>query len=180
MSRPRTAVYAGSFDPPTNGHLRLIELGMELFDHLIVLVGTNPGKSPWFTPEERVALLKESIAGLPSAPRNVRVDILPAGTYTSVYASKAVARYLLRGLRNGMDFEAEHDMQELNDHIGVRLPIDAPRTVYLALDMHSRVLSSSNVKALVGPEGWEHVIFDLVPPPVRAALQRRFADADRT
>ena len=178
--RKRAAVYAGSFDPPTNGHLRLIELGAALFDHLTVLVGVNPGKNPWFTPEQRVALLKSSIGlTLGLGRTDVTVDILPVRTYAAVYASMAGAQYLLRGLRNGMDFEAEHDMQELNAHIGNRLPLADLQTVYLALDMHSRVLSSSNVKALVGPENWYLVVHDLVPPPVMEALKRR-NDANRT
>ena len=172
--RDRIAVYAGSFDPPTNGHLRLIELGATLFDRLIVLVGVNPGKNPWFTQSERVSLLVRSIGLTLGVNRpDIGVYTLPAHTYATVFASMNGAHYLLRGLRNGTDFEAEHDMQELNAHIGSRLPINDLQTVYLALDMHSRILSSSNVKALVGPEHWELVVGDLVPPPVLEALKER-------
>ena len=94
----RKAVYPGTFDPVTNGHLDLIERGSRLFSEVIVLVAGNPGKTPLFTAEERVDLIRTEIAGY----ENVRVDT--AGGLTVDYVRQAGFDTILRGIRTTTDF----------------------------------------------------------------------------
>ncbi len=102
------AIYPGSFDPTTNGHLDLIERGSQLFDHLVVAVLTNSEKLPLFTVEERVEMLKQVTHGM----RNVSVD-----TFTGLlvdYAQRKKARAILRGIRAFTDYEYELQMALMN------------------------------------------------------------------
>lgn len=159
----RTAVYAGSFDPPTNGHLWMIEEGSRLFDKLVVAVGTNPDKKPLFSVQERVQLLKELTAGLP----NVTVSSF-TGQYLVRYAKAAGAGYLLRGVRSGADYGFEQGMRHVNAELepGVE-------SVFLIPPRELSEVSSSFVKGLVGPVGWQDVVGRYVPAAVRKALAGR-------
>src|ERR1035437_8805739 len=103
-----SALYPGTFDPPTNGHLDLIERGARLFDHLIVAVLNNPGKDPLFTVEERVEMLKESTAAL----KNVSVATFD-GLMVEFARSQGVSA-LLRGIRAISDYEYEFQMALMN------------------------------------------------------------------
>ena len=95
----RKAVYAGSFDPPTNGHMYMIREGARLFDELVVAVGHNPDKKTTFSLEQRLRLLREVTSGL----ENVRIDEFES-QYLVRYAARIGAGYMLRGLRNSDDF----------------------------------------------------------------------------
>jgi len=96
----RTAVYAGSFDPLTNGHLWMIERGLEMFDRLYVAIGTNPHKTYTFTVEERLAQLRSSI------PSCERLSIAEFNNHYLVnYARSVQAQFILRGIRSYTDYE---------------------------------------------------------------------------
>ncbi len=102
----RTAVYAGSFDPPTNGHLWMIERGLEMFDRLIVAIGNNPAKRYSFTVEERLEMLRAS------AGDDTRLEIAYFDNrYLVDYAKKMGAAYILRGIRSPNDYEYERVMR---------------------------------------------------------------------
>ena len=96
----RAAVYAGSFDPLTNGHLWMIEKGLEMFDHLYVVIGSNPAKSYTFTVEDRLQFLRESI---PSCDRLTISEF--KNLYLVEYARSVDAQYILRGIRSSGDYE---------------------------------------------------------------------------
>ncbi|MFD0892070.1 pantetheine-phosphate adenylyltransferase [Luteolibacter ambystomatis] len=156
----RTAVYAGSFDPPTNGHLWMIERGLELFDRLIVAIGNNPSKSYTFTVEHRIKLLRESV---PSCER-LTIDHFD-NRFLVDYAMTMDAHYILRGIRSPDDYEYERVMRHINSDMAPQIT-----TTFLMPPRDIAELSSSMVKGLIGPEGWEEIVRRYVPIPVFEAL----------
>ncbi|NUL82610.1 MAG: pantetheine-phosphate adenylyltransferase [Armatimonadetes bacterium] len=133
----RIAVYPGSFDPPTMGHVDIIERGAALFDELIVAVAVNSQKQPFFTTEERVEILKECCADYP----NARVDSFQ-GLLVD-YAQSQGASAIVRGLRALSDFEYEFQMASINRKLNEQID-----TVCLLTRWEHAYLSSSIVKEL--------------------------------
>ena len=158
----RTAVYAGSFDPPTNGHLWMIERGLELFDRLIVAIGDNPSKSYTFSIEERLNLLQASI------PSCERLSIAHFhNRYLVDYANTQEATFILRGIRSPDDYEYERVMRHINADLGPGIT-----TTFLMPPRDIAEVSSSMVKSLIGPEGWQDTVRRYVPAPVFEALEK--------
>jgi pantetheine-phosphate adenylyltransferase len=159
-SRDRTlAIYPGSFDPITNGHIELLLRGLEVFDRLIVAVAHNPRKQPMFTTQERVKLIREALPGRP----NVEVDCFE-GLLVD-YAARRKAGVILRGLRAVADFEYEFQMANMNKKLDPML-----ETVFMMTGEKYFFLSSQNVREVAtfgGPVG------DLVPPNVATALREK-------
>ncbi len=137
-SSNRIAVYPGSFDPATNGHLDVIGRASGLFDQLIVAVGRNGGKSPLFTPDERVALLREVCD---DRWPNVRVTLFDG--LLVEFAKAEGARALIKGLRAVSDFEYEFQMALANRHLAPDL-----ETLFLMTSAEHLYLSSSIVKEI--------------------------------
>jgi len=147
------AVYAGSFDPPTLGHLDVIRRGARLCDELVVAVAVNPGKNPWFTVEERMAMLRAVVRDLP----NVRVDSLEG--LTVAYLDRIGANAILRGVRTYADFEYEFQMAATNREIDPRA-----ETVFVMTDarwifVNSHLIKEAcrlgaDVRSFVPPEVW--------------------------
>ena len=158
------AIYAGSFDPPTNGHVFMIREGAQLFEQLVVAIGVNPEKAPSFDTETRVRLLQEICAGYD----NVSVATFE-NQFLIRYAAKAGARYILRGIRNGQDFTFERTMRNVNGDLEKDIT-----TVFLIPPRKLLDTSSSFVKGLVGPEGWREVVRGFVPKPVYAEILKKF------
>lgn len=159
----RTAVYAGSFDPPTNGHLWMIERGLEMFDTLIVAIGNNPAKIYSFSVEERLQLLKES------TDTSARLTISHFDNrYLVDYAKKMGAKYILRGIRSPNDYEYERVMRHINADMAPEIT-----TVFLMPPRDIAELSSSMIKSLTGPSGWEETVRRYVPASVFNALAAR-------
>jgi len=154
------AVYPGSFDPVTNGHLDIIHRAAKVFDKLIVAVLNNTSKNPVFTLEERKQLLQEVTGDLPNVEIDGFRDLL-----VNYMQSKNV-KLIVRGLRAVSDFEYELQMastnQKLNDNIETFFMATAPKYSYL---------SSSIVKEIAKFNG---PVTDLVPPVVEQALRRKF------
>ncbi len=159
----RTAVYAGSFDPVTNGHMYMIREGRRLFDRLIVAVGSNPEKSGTFTVEERVRLLKSETARF----SNVTVDVF-ADQFLIKYAASVKAQYILRGIRNTNDFLFETAMRNINADLDARIT-----TVFLTPPRSMAEVTSSFVRGLVGTRGWEKVVAKYVPGSVYRAFLKK-------
>jgi pantetheine-phosphate adenylyltransferase len=159
----RTAVYAGSFDPPTNGHIWMIQRGLELFDRLIVAIGTNPSKDYSFTVEERLQLLRDSTSACD------RLEIAHFDNrYLVDYARKMDAGYVLRGIRSPNDYEYERVMRHINADMAPEIT-----TIFLMPPRDIAELSSNMIKGLTGPEGWEETVGRYVPPAVFHALSNR-------
>jgi len=154
------AVYPGSFDPPTLGHLSLVDQGLTLFDRLVVAVARNSAKASLFTAEERVTILREALAGYD----RVEVDSFE-GLLVS-YARDRGATAILRGLRGTSDFEYEFQMALVNRHLEPGL-----QSVYLMTDYRWLYLSSTIVKE-VAAHGAD--IGDMVPPAAARALAEKF------
>jgi len=159
----RTAVYAGSFDPPTNGHLWMIERGLELFDRLIVAIGDNPAKQYTFSIGERLQLLDASI---PSCER-LRITHFD-NRYLVHYARERDAQFILRGIRSTDDYEYERVMRHVNDDLAPQIT-----TTFLMPPRDIAEVSSSMVKSLIGPEGWQDMVRRYVPAAVFDALAAR-------
>ena len=157
----RIAVYAGSFDPPTNGHLWMIERGLEMFDKLIVAIGSNPAKSYSYTIEERLAMLRAS------APKSDRLEVVHFDNrYLVEYAAEKGAAYILRGIRSPSDYEYERVMRHINSDMAPEIT-----TVFLMPPRDIAELSSSMIKSLTGPDGWEKTVKRYVPPQVFEVLK---------
>jgi pantetheine-phosphate adenylyltransferase len=159
----RIAVYAGSFDPLTNGHLWMIEQGLGMFDRLIVAIGSNPAKSYSFTVAERLELLQ---ACLPSSERLTIAHF--DNRYLVDYAKKMGAKYVLRGIRSSNDYEYERVMRHINADMAPEIT-----TVFLMPPRDIAELSSSMIKGLIGPTGWEETVRRYVPTPVFQSLQKK-------
>jgi pantetheine-phosphate adenylyltransferase len=156
----RTAVYAGSFDPPTNGHLWMIEQGLRMFDHLIVAIGDNPSKRYSFTVEERLEMLRES-----TPPAENLIITHFDNRYLVDYARKKGAKFVLRGIRSSHDYEYERVMRHINADMAPEIT-----TVFLMPPRDIAEVSSNMIKSLIGPKGWEETVRRYVPPPVFARL----------
>jgi pantetheine-phosphate adenylyltransferase len=162
----RTAVYAGSFDPPTNGHLWMIERGLEMFDCLIVAIGDNPSKRYSFTVEERLDLLRAS-----TVPCENLIIARFDNRYLVDYAGKKGAKYVLRGIRSPHDYEYERVMRQINADMAPEII-----TVFLMPPRDIAEVSSNMIKSLIGPKGWEETVRRYVPEPVFQLLARQDED----
>ena len=162
MDNMRRAVYAGSFDPITLGHLWMIEQGRVLFDELVVAIGINPDKRYLISLEDRLAMLREVTAGF----ANVKIASYE-NMFLVHYAEQVGAGFILRGIRNEQDYGYERGMRYVNAELDARV-----RTVFLIPPRELVEVSSSFVKGLVGPNGWEEVLKKYVPP----AVYRRFTE----
>jgi pantetheine-phosphate adenylyltransferase len=161
----RRALYAGSFDPITCGHLWMVEQGSRLFDELIVAIGVNADKRYLFSLEERIEMLREVVA--PFA--NVRVASFE-NMFLINFARQVEAGFVLRGIRNEVDYGYERGMRHINAEFNAQI-----LTVFLMPPREYAEISSSFVKGLVGPAGWEDVIHKYVPAPVQREFMRRGA-----
>lgn len=163
VSAMRTAVYAGSFDPPTNGHLWMIERGLEMFDRLIVAIGTNPSKRYSFTVDERLELLRAS-----TTPCENLIIAHFDNRYLVDYARKMDAKYVLRGIRTSHDYEYERVMRHINADMAPEIT-----TVFLMPPRDIAEVSSNMIKSLIGPKGWEDTVRRYVPEPVFRMLSQQ-------
>lgn len=150
----RTAIYAGSFDPPTNGHLWVMRRGAELFDELVVVLAVNPDKKGFLPMEVRRVLLQQMAVDLPG---NVRVEVVPRGFLVD-FAARINATHLLRGIRNTIDFEYEKAMARMNSRLQPEI-----QTVFLMPPSELEEISSSMVRGFVGLPGWDRWVKVCVP-----------------
>jgi pantetheine-phosphate adenylyltransferase len=159
----RKAVYAGSFDPITNGHLWMVEKGSHLFDELIVAIGENPEKKYTFSFDERLRVLRDSVKGI----TNISVSSFE-NQFLVNYARTVGAQFILRGIRDSRDYEFERGMRHINDDLQSHIT-----TVFLMPPREIAEVSSSLVKGLVGPKGWQEIVHRYVPAPVYDLLISR-------
>jgi pantetheine-phosphate adenylyltransferase len=153
-------VYAGSFDPLTIGHLWMIEQGVRLFDRFVVAIGINPDKKSTFSMEDRLIMLRDSTTQFP----NLSVASY-SNLYLIQYARSIGATHILRGIRSGADFEYERAIRNINGDLD-----DGICAVFLMPPRDIAEVSSSMVKGLMGPKGWQKIVRKYVPVPVYKKL----------
>lgn len=158
----RIAVFPGTFDPPTNGHLDIIDRGQRLFDTLIIAVGKNPEKEQLFTTEERLEMLRTLTRGMPKV-RHAAYDGL-----TMDFARSCGATAILRGIRDGSDLYYELQQATANYMVG------GVETVFLLAGEQHILTSSTLIKQIVEMGGRDgERLSRLVPPLVAARLRKR-------
>jgi len=160
------AIYPGSFDPITNGHLDITTRAAKLVEKLILSVFDTPDKNLLFTTEERVDLAKQAVAHLPN------VEVESFSELTVDFAKKVKAQAMVRGLRIGADFEREFEMAMMNKKLFPELEL-----VCLMTSVEYQFLSSSLLKEVARLGG---NIDDLVPKPVATALKKKIQDELQT
>ena len=153
----KVAVYPGSFDPITNGHLEILKRALQIFDRVIVLVAVNPNKKTRFSIEERVAMIKEAVD-------DERVSVDFSDGLTVKYAKEHGANHLIRGLRAVTDFEYEFSLSSANDFIDPSID-----TVFLMSKAEKSFINSSMIMELY--QSGEDVS-SLVPPSVIKRLNK--------
>ncbi len=156
------AIYPGSFDPITNGHLDIATRAAKLFDKLIIGVYDTPDKHLLFTTEERTEMVRQAVAGL------ANVEVASFRGLTISFAKKVKAQTMVRGLRMSADFEREFDMAMMNKRLYPELEL-----VCFMSSLEYQFLSSSLLKEAASLGG---AIDDLVPKPVAAALRRKVSN----
>jgi pantetheine-phosphate adenylyltransferase len=160
--RHTLAVYPGTFDPITNGHLDLLLRSLDLFDQLIVAIAVNPRKHPLFSPEERIEFIRKGL-GTRAADR---VSYDSFGGLLIDYCRTKGATCIVRGLRALADFEYEFQFAHMNRRLAPELD-----TVFLMTDENNFYVSSSLVKEVAGLGG---DVSGLVPPAVEQALKEKY------
>lgn len=158
----KIAIYPGSFDPITSGHLNIIQRAANIFDKLIVCVMVNSGKSPMFTQRERVDMIKSVTGHIP----NVEVDA--SDELLAEYAKNKGSCVIVKGLRAGSDFENEFQMALINHKINPGLD-----TMFLTSEHQYMYLSSSTVKEL---GGYDVDLSDFLPAQIIPVFKQRIAD----
>lgn len=149
----RVAIYAGTFDPITLGHLWIIEKGSKIFDRLVVSVGTNPEKTCYFSLEDRMQMIQTATAGI----KNAVVEHY-SNKFLIKHAECIGAMFILRGIRSTSDYEYEKTLSYVNRDLNSDIS-----TVFLLPPRELIEVSSSIVKGLIGPEGWQDVVKKYVP-----------------
>src|SRR5215470_16596557 len=162
---PRTALFPGSFDPVTNGHLDVVRQAVRLADRLLLAIGTHPGKKPLFSVKDRVAMLQETCAPLARAAA-CELKCITFDDLVVAAAKREGASLLMRGLRSGVDFEYEMQMAGMN---GIMAP--EVQTVFVPAAPSVRPITATLVRQIASMGG---DVSAFVPPSVAARLKAKF------
>ncbi len=160
----RTALYPGTFDPITNGHLDIIGRAVKLVDKLVIGVAINEAKKPLFSLEERVEMVRDEVAKFEAG---AAIEVRPFDGLLMHFAEEIGAESIMRGLRAVSDFEYEFQMVAMNQRLN-----DDIETVFLMADPRHQAIASRLVKEIAALGGR---ISDFVPPAVEARLKERLA-----
>lgn len=161
----RTALYPGSFDPVTNGHLDILRQALVLADQVVVAIGIHPGKAPLFSFEERVKLIHSSTLDAFGLEDAGRIKVISFANLVVDTAREHGAAVLLRGLRDGTDLDYEMQMAGMNGTMAPDI-----RTVFLPASPHVRHITATLVRQIAKMGG---DITDFVPPSVSAPLRAK-------
>ena len=162
----RTGVYPGTFDPITRGHMDIIRRGAKLVDRLVIGVTTNPSKSPMFTIDERMEMVRREVAGIDAETEVVSFDSL-----LMTFAEGQGATVIVRGLRAVADFEYEFQMAGMNQQLNANI-----ETVFLMADVSLQPIASKLVKEIARFGG---AIDKFVPPQVAEDVRRNLDRGSR-
>jgi pantetheine-phosphate adenylyltransferase len=163
---PRIALYAGSFDPVTNGHLDVVRHAVRLADRLVIAVGLHPGKAPLFTADERLAMLAETCGPL-AAESKCELSCVTFADLVVETARRTGATMLIRGLRDGTDLDYEMQMAGMNEAMAPDV-----LTVFLPASPMVRPITATLVRQIASMGG---DVSSFVPTPVVARLKKKFA-----
>jgi pantetheine-phosphate adenylyltransferase len=158
----KIAIYPGSFDPITSGHLNIIRRAASIFDRLIVCVMVNGTKQPLFSLEERVQMIRDVVDDIPNVEVDFSKDLL------AEYAKQKGSCVIVKGLRAGSDFENEFSMAIINHKINPNLD-----TMFLTAEHQYMYLSSSTVKELAG---YDVDLSEFLPEKIIPVFKQRIAD----
>jgi pantetheine-phosphate adenylyltransferase len=162
---PRTALYAGSFDPVTNGHLDVVRHAVRLADRLVLAIGLHPGKAPLFSADDRLAMLQDTCAPL-AREAKCELSCITFSDLVVETARKAGATILIRGLRDGTDLDYEMQMAGMNSAMAPEV-----LTVFLPASPMVRPITATLVRQIAGMGG---DVSAFVPAPVVARLKKKF------
>ena len=163
---PRIALYAGSFDPVTNGHLDVVRQAVRLADKLVLAVGVHPGKTPMFAAKDRLAMLEE-ICGPVARKARCELECVTFDDLVVTAAERCGATLLIRGLRDGTDFDYEMQMAGMNGAMAPKV-----QSVFLPASPPVRHITATLVRQIAGMGG---DVSDFVPAVVAARLKKKFA-----
>jgi pantetheine-phosphate adenylyltransferase len=163
---PRIALYAGSFDPVTNGHLDVVRHAVRLADRLVLAIGVHPGKAPLFSADERLAMLQET-CGPVAREAKCELSCITFADLVVNTARKVGAAILIRGLRDGTDLDYEMQMAGMNAAMAPDI-----LTVFLPASPLVRPITATLVRQIAGMGG---DISSFVPSSVAARLRKKFA-----
>ncbi len=164
----RTALYAGSFDPVTNGHLDVVRQASRLVDRLVLAIGVHPGKTPLFTAEERADLLRETCGPVAEA-EGASLDVVTFDDLAVSAARRCGAAIFIRGLRDGTDLDYEMQLAGMNGTMAPEV-----QTVFLPASITARPITATLVRQIAGMGG---DVSPFVPAAVAVRLKARFAPA---
>jgi pantetheine-phosphate adenylyltransferase len=162
----RTALYAGSFDPVTNGHLDVVRQAARLADKLVLAIGVHPGKKPLFSAEERLAMLEETCQPIVRA-EGCKLACITFDNLVVETARQQGATLLIRGLRDATDFDYEMQMAGMNTTMAPNV-----QTVFLPASADVRPITATLVRQIAGMGG---DVSAFVPASVAARLKKKFA-----
>jgi pantetheine-phosphate adenylyltransferase len=165
---PRVALYPGSFDPVTNGHLDVVRQAVHLCDRLIVAVGIQPSKKPLFSVEERLDMIREVFGPL-AAKANCAFEATTYDNLTVVAAQKLGATIMIRGLRDGTDLDYEMQIAGMNEAMAPGV-----QTVFLPASVAARPITATLVRQIASMGG---DVTAFVPASVAASLKAKFTGA---
>ena len=163
---PRIALYAGSFDPVTNGHLDVVSQAFGLCDRLVIAIGLHPGKTPLFSVEERLALVREVFEPVAKGA-GCELDCTTFDDLTVTAAKRAKATILIRGLRDGTDLDYEMQIAGMNATMAPQI-----RTVFLPASPTVRPITATLVRQIAGMGG---DVSPFVPKAVARRIKTKFA-----
>ena len=162
---PRIALYPGSFDPVTNGHLDVVQQAVFLCDRLIVAIGINPAKKPLFSDEERLAMIREVFSPL-AAKAGCTLEAVTYNNLTVAEAQKRGATLMIRGLRDGTDLDYEMQIAGMNEAMAPDV-----HTVFLPASVAVRPITATLVRQIASMGG---NVSAFVPVSVAASLKAKF------
>ncbi len=165
---PRIALYAGSFDPVTNGHIDVVRHAARLADRLVLAIGVHPGKAPLFSSEERLAMLVENCAPL-AREAGCEFDCITFSDLVVTTAKQVGATLLIRGLRDASDFDYEMQMAGMNEAMAPDV-----QTVFLPASPMVRPITATLVRQIAGMGG---DVSAFVPAAVAKRLKQKFSGA---
>ena len=163
---PRIALYAGSFDPVTNGHLDVVNQAVGLCDRLVVAIGVHPGKAPLFPVEERLAMVREVFEPVAKGAQ-CELECTTFDDLTVTAAKRANATILIRGLRDGTDLDYEMQIAGMNGTMAPQI-----RTVFLPASPTVRPITATLVRQIAGMGG---DVSHFVPKAVARRIKTKFA-----
>ena len=161
------AIYAGTFDPITVGHIGIIAKAAKMFDEVIVVVATNNKKTPMFDATQRLNMVTRDLRYF----SNVTVKALDDNKFLVDYAYQTNAQFLIRGIRDDFDFKYEKDLYHINKEINKKI-----ETAYFMPDADVQTISSSLVKSLIGLTGWQKIVENKVSASTLQDLEQKWLE----